>query len=168
MSDPEFTRYVQQYRKSVINAALCYVRNTSDAEDIAQEVFMKLYTYSGTFASEEHVRAWLLRCAVNLSKNLLQTHWFRFSEPLESAEEKMHYDVTAEDGVLRLLHRVSRKNRIALYMYYYEGYQTAEIAKMLRTSESAVSARLSRGRKQLRKLMSDERNENDDGLQRTV
>ena len=166
MTDNDLEHYVVLYRKSVISAALCYVHNTSDAEDIAQEVFMKLYTHDGGFDSDEHVKAWLLRCAINMSKNLLQTHWYRFSDPLEAADEKVHYDVTDDGGLLAVLHKVSRKNRVALYMYYYEGYSTAEIAKILNTNENAVSARLSRGRRQLKKLLSEERNDIHDELQR--
>ena len=166
MTDNELERYVRLYRKSVISAALCYVRNTSDAEDISQEVFMKLYTSDIGFESDEHVKAWLLRCAMNMSKNLLHTHWYRFSVPLEEAAEKVHYDVTESGGLLEILHKVSRKNRAALYMYYYEGYSAAETAKILKITESAVMARLSRGRRQLRALLSDERNDIHDELQR--
>ena len=168
MTDNELEKYVRLYRKNVISAALCYVKNTSDAEDISQEVFIKLYTYSGSFESDEHVKAWLLRCAINMSKNLLQTHWYRFSAPLEAADGKVHYDVTERRGFLEVLQKVSRKNRAALYMYYYEGYSTAEIAKILKTNENAVSARLSRGRRQIRKLLTDERNGTNDELQRFI
>lgn len=166
MNDAEFEQCVRLYRKSVIKAALCYVRNTSDAEDIAQEVFIKLYTYNGSFDSSEHIKAWLLRCAINLSKNLLQTHWYKLSRPLEEAGEKVHYDVTECDGLLNILHKLSRKNRIALYMYYYEGYSTSEIAGILQINENAVSARLSRGRRQLKKLLMRERNDVQNEIQR--
>ena len=68
MKDSELERYIDMYRKSVLGTALCYVRNPSDAEDILQEAFIKLYTYKGSFDSDEHVKAWLLRCTINLCK----------------------------------------------------------------------------------------------------
>ena len=166
MTNDELEKYVRLYRKNVISAALCYVRNTSDAEDIVQEAFMKLYTYDGSFESDEHVKAWLLRCAINMSKNLLHTYWYRNSAPLEAADEKVHYDVTESGGLLTILHKIGKKNRIALYMYYYEGYSVNEIAAILQINENAVSARLGRGRRQLKKLLSDERNDTHDELQR--
>ena len=162
MNDSELEKYVRLYRKSVINAALCYVRNTSDAEDIAQEVFIKLFTCGVSFENDEHIKAWLLRCAINMSKNLLHSHWYRFSAPLEAAEEKIHYDVTDDGELLSVLHKLGRKNRVALYMYYYEGYSAAEIAKILNINENTVSAR-SRGRRQLKRLLTDERNEDCNG-----
>lgn len=157
MTDSELTQYIQLYHRSVLNTALCYVRNTSDAEDITQEVFFRLYTHTGSFESGEHVKAWLLRCTINLSKSLLRSHWYRFSLPLEAAEGKAHFDTAESGGLLGLMAKITRKNRIALYMYYYEGYSTGEIARILGTNEDAVSARLHRGRQQLKKLLTDER-----------
>lgn len=166
MTDDELAHYIKLFHRNVLGAALCYVKNTSDAEDITQEVFLKLYTYNGRFESDEHIKAWLLRCAINMSKNLLRSHWYRFSQPLEAAGEKVHYDVGERDGLLRLMSKITKKNRIALYMYYYEGYSTSEIAKITGTNENAVAARLNRGRQQLRKLLTDERNGSDNELQR--
>lgn len=165
MTDSELTHYIGLYHRNVLNTALCYVKNTSDAEDITQEVFIKLYTYDGSFESDEHVKAWLIRCTVNLSKSLLRSHWYRFSLPLEAAGEKSHYDIEKHDGLLRLMSKITKKNRIALYMYYYEGYSTVEIARILGTNEDAVSARLNRGRQQLKKLITEERNKTDNELQ---
>lgn len=167
MTDSEFERYVGLYRKSVCTAALYYVKEPSDADDITQEVFFRLFTYDGEFECDEHVKAWLLRCAVNKSKDLLRSHWYRFSEPLESAEDKA-YSTTAENDehVLDILRKLGRNNRIVLYMYYYEDYSSPEIAKILGISERAVSSRLRRGRRQLKKLLEAERNDTDNGLQR--
>lgn len=166
MTDSELERYIKLYRANVIGAALCYVKNTSDAEDIAQDVFFRLYTYTGTFESDEHTKAWLLRCTINLSKSLLRSHWYRFSLPLEAAGEKAHFDIAESDGLLRVMSRITKRNRIALYMYYYEGYSTSEIAEITGTNVDTVSARLSRGRKQLKSLLIKERRISDDELQR--
>ena len=68
MTDNDFDRYVGMYRSSVTRAALCILRDAEEAEDIAQEVFLRLYTYEGSFAGDEHVKAWLLRCTVNRSR----------------------------------------------------------------------------------------------------
>jgi len=167
LQDDEFEYCVRKYRKAVFGAALCYVKNPGDADDIAQEVFMKLYTYTGSFDSEEHVRAWLMKCAVNLGKSLLRSYWHRNSAPLETAGEMPAPD-TSETGLPELLNKLSRKNRAAMYLHYYAGYSAGEIAQILGTSESAVMARLSRGRKQLRAMMTDERNESNDGLQKYI
>ncbi|MBQ9384108.1 MAG: RNA polymerase sigma factor [Ruminiclostridium sp.] len=163
-SDLEY--YVGLYRKTVFAAALCYVRNSSDAEDISQDVFLKLFTCGMTFESDEHVKAWLIRCTVNRCKSLLRSYWYRFSEPLEKAENETYYDSGQTDGMLKLLRRIRKNNRITLYMYYYEGYSLDEIARILGISANTVSSRLRRGRSQLKRLLLDERNDLGDELQR--
>ncbi len=162
MKDSELERYIRLYRKSVLGAALCYVRNSADAEDIMQEVFIRLYTHKGSFESDEHVKAWLLRCTVNLCKSLLRSYWYRFSEPLDAAPEETHYDTPPDSTVSEALAKLSPKTRAVLYMYYYEGYPAEEIAKITRSTANSVMLRLSRGRRQLRKILTDERNGNDD------
>ena len=149
----EYERCVKLYLKSVYTTALYYLKNKSDADDVTQNVFLKLYTHGKAFNDETHLKAWLLRCAINESKNLLRSHWYRYSKPLEEAEEIAAPDSPEDGYLLEILDKLNRNNRIALYMYYYEGYSTPEIAKILGISENAVSMRLRRGRKQLKSLI---------------
>lgn len=168
MTGSEFDRYVRQYRRNVFAAALCLVRNEYDADDITQEVFMRLYKYGEEFESDEHVKAWLIRCTVNRGKTLLGSRWHRFSQPLEAASELIHTDsYNDESPLLRLMGKLNRNNRITLHMYYYEGYTTEEIADILGISSGAVASRLSRGRQQLKALITDERND-ENGIQSSV
>jgi len=165
LNKSKFEYYVGLYRKTVFAAALCYVKNSSDADDVAQDVFFKLYTCGLTFDSDEHVKAWLIRCAVNRSKSLLRSNWYRHSEPLEKAEDMISFDSVQSDGMLKLLRKLRKNNRITLYMYYYEGYSLDEIAEILGISANTVSSRLRRGRMQLKKLLLDEGNGLDNELQ---
>ncbi|MBQ9384074.1 MAG: RNA polymerase sigma factor [Ruminiclostridium sp.] len=160
MNGKELGYYLEKYRNSVFAAALFYLKNPHDADDVLQDVFFRLYTYDGSFESEEHVKAWLIRCAINRSKNLLHSPWYRLSAPLEAAVDKIQSDNAGagDDDVFRLLKKLGRRNRVALYLYYYEDYSTEEIAKMLGISTVAVTSRLKRGRKQLGKLIEAERN----------
>ena len=162
MKDSELERYIDLYRKSVLGTALCYVRNASDAEDIMQEAFIKLYTYKGSFDSDEHVKAWLLRCTINLCKSLLRSYWYRFSEPLEAAQTRIYCDKPNDSAVTDALKKIGCKNRIVLYMYYYEGYSADEIARITHSTVNSVMLRLSRGRRQLREVLIDERNDHDE------
>ena len=154
MIESEFERCVALYLNSVYTMALYYLKNSSDAEDVAQDVFLKLYTYPGRFNDDGHIKAWLLRCAINESKNLLHSHWYRFSQSLEAAGDKTGSCLTEEDDtVLRIMKKLGRNNRIVLYMYYYEGYSCAEIGEIIGIGEKAAAARLRRGRQQLKKLI---------------
>ena len=166
MTGKELEQYVIKYRKAVWSAALCYMKNSADADDVVQDVFLKLFTYDGTFDSEEHIKAWLIRCAINRSKNLLRSHWYKFSAPLEAAMDKPYIDDNRHSGneMPAMFMKLSPKNRVVFYLHYYEGYSIAETARILNISESAVGVRLMRGRKQLEKALNNERSENN-GLQ---
>ena len=158
MNAKDVEYYLTLYRNNVLTAALCYVKKQSDAEDIMQDVFFSLYTYSGSFNEDEHVKAWLIKCTVNRCKDLLRSHWHRFSLPLEAAREQTHYDSYGDD-MFELIHKLGKNNRIVMYMHYYEGYSVEETAAILGISANAVSSRLKRGRQQLKKLIENERNE---------
>ncbi len=160
MTPSELEKYMLMYYRSVYRTALINLKNPSDADDVAQEVFLGLYTYSGSFNSDEHVRAWLLRCAINRSRNILRSYWHRNSLPLTEAEEKVHYDDKDSSAAPDIpLMKLPEKYRTALYLHYYEGYSAEQIAKITGSSRSAVLSRLMRGRKQLAKFITDERNE---------
>lgn len=168
MTEGEFEHYVRLYRRNVFAAALCLVRNEYDADDVTQEVFFRFYRYNGSFNDDEHIKAWLIRCAINCGKTMLGSRWRKLSLPLEAAEELSHTDSYSDDSpLLQVMGKLSKNNRIALHMYYYEGYMAEEIAQILGISVNAVNSRLSRGRQQLKKLIADERNDNN-GLQSSV
>ena len=154
LTDCEFEHYVDLNLTKVYTTALCYLKNRQDAEDVTQNVFLKLYTYSGDFIDDEHIRAWLLRCAINECKDILRSHWYRFSQPLEAADDIEYTGQKEENGrLLRIMQKLNKNNRLVLYLYYYEEYSCSEISKIIGISEDAVSARLIRGRKQLKKLI---------------
>ena len=89
----------------------------------------------------------------------LRSHRYRFSVPLEAAKDIVAADNTDhDDEMLGIMKKLNRNNRIALYMYYYEGYTIGEIGQILGISSDTVSSRLHRGRQQLKKLLSEERN----------
>ncbi len=163
MTDSEFEHYVELDLTKVYTTAMCYLKNRYDAEDVTQNVFLKLYTHTGSFNGEEHITAWLLRCTINECKNLLHSRWYRFSAPLEAVGEIYHDGQSDEkNGLLHVLRKLGKNNRIVLYLYYYEEYSCSEISEIVGISEDAVSARLRRGRKQLKKLIENEKGLNYD------
>jgi len=160
MTEQELEYYVRLYKQNVCATAMCIVKNISDADDVTQDVFLRLYTYDGSFESDEHVKAWLLRCTVNRSLDTVRSHWYRFSQPLSAAENASYTDRT--DDTLPLVMKLGRKYRFAMYLHYYEGYSVGEIAKMSGLTESAIKSRLQRGREQLKKMLGNERIDDND------
>ena len=126
-------RLVQTYSDLILRLAYTYLKSTHDAEDICQNIFLKLLTGGQTFDSPAHEKAWIIRATANACK-----------DSLRAAPAAPDSDVL--DAVMAL----PRKYREAVYLHYYEGYSVREIASLLGQSESAVSAHLSRGRKSLR------------------
>lgn len=155
MTDNDFDRYVGLYRSSVTRASLCILRDADEAEDIAQDVFLRLYTYTGCFDGDEHVRAWLLRCAANMSIDALRSYRRKNTVSLSEIGEKAAPD-SGDDAVMPAVMTLPPKLRIAVYLHYYEGYSVAKTAAILKISQSAVKWRLKSGREKLKVLIKGE------------
>ena len=155
MTDNDFDRLVTLYRADVERAALCMLRDRGEAEDIAQEVFLKLYTYTGRFTSDEHIKAWLLRCATNMSIDLLRQNQKRKNISLSEIKEPTAPADTG-NNVIPAIMTLPPKLRIAIYLRYYEGYSLQETARILKISTSAVKWRIKQGREKLRSLIKGE------------
>ena len=124
----DLEQYLGKYRKNVFAMALFYLKSPKDDDDGVQDVFLKLYSYTGSFQSEERIKAWLMRCTVNRCKDILHLAWYRFSTPLDAANDKVHIDRTVEKGnAYTTLKKLGKNNRVVLYLFYYEGYSTEEI-----------------------------------------
>ena len=141
---------VANYSKSIARAAFTYLKNTADAEDITQEVFLALLEKQPHFESEEHLKAWLLRVAINKSKNALKSGWFTRTQPLFEALPALS---PQENEVLSCVISLDEKYRIPIHLFYYEGYSIEEIGKILRLNPATVGTRLARGRALLKKMI---------------
>ena len=157
MTGEELERYVRLYYSSVYSAALCRCKNRDDAYDIAQDVFLKLFVHEGSFTEDEHVKAWLLRCTLNRSNDLLRSYRHRAAEPNRTpAHDPREQFARTESSLIPALMKLGKKNRTVLYLHYYEGYSAEEIGDMLGVSVAAVRGRLLRGKNKLRKLLESE------------
>ena len=131
----------------VFRLAISRVKSKEEAEDIFQEVFIKIYEKMPEFVSKEHEKYWIIRVTINLSKNILKSSWHRKVLPLDSEikfEDKEERDVYFE--VLRL----PLKYRTILQLYYYESFKIDEIAEILKISPNTAKTRLRRAREKLK------------------
>ena len=145
--------YVEKYKNAVFRAAYSYTRNYADSEDITQETFLKLLKSEKHFDSEENVKAWLLRVAINLSKDYLKSSWLiKRTELEENIALKKEKELSLDEAMAKLTPII----RTAVYLHYYMGYSVKETAKLLGISESNVKIRLKRGRDALREFLADE------------
>jgi RNA polymerase sigma-70 factor (ECF subfamily) len=142
-----FRQRVQRFGDTVFRVAFNRLRNYSDAEDIAQEVFLALYKCGKDFESDEHLKSWLIRTTINKCVDLKRSFWFLRTEPIS---ESMAYTLDEMDkSILSEIQKLSPVYRDVIYLYYYEGYQIGEIASITGVSVNTASSRLKRARKKL-------------------
>ncbi len=150
MEKHEYNRIVRIHIDDVYRMALSCCRNRSDAEDAVQNTFLKLFTTDTAFVDEEHIHRWLIRVTINECKNNLKSSWRRNVTYLDELEHEPEIENADEYELLTEIGRLPVKYSSVLHLYYYEGYRCAEIATLLKISESNVQTRLMRARKMLK------------------
>lgn len=156
MESCRLTELIDKYSRMIFRAAFSYTGNYADAEDILQDVFIKLYSCEKVFESEEHIKAWLLRVTINHCKSTLKSRRKVSYEPIEAAEHLPHLEKNEENSLLPIVMKLKPKLRSALYLHYYEDYPIKALSRILGISESAVTTRLMRARRKLKELLEEE------------
>ena len=154
MGSLDRTAAVERWGDMVWRLALVRTANVSDAEDVFQEVFLRYFRHEDRFDSDEHRKAWLIRCTVNRAKSLHASPWRRRTVPLETAAQIGVEDEYRE--VYSAVLSLPAKYRAVIHLFYFEGLTTAEIAGHLGIAEGTVRSQLSRGRALLREALKEE------------
>ena len=153
MMDPQRAEYLAEtYADAILRLSYTYLKNTCDAQDICQTVFVKLLTEPRTFDTPEHEKAYILRMAANACKDLLKSPWRKRTCGLEACGEVAAPEQT-DGSVLSAVNTLPPHYRSVIYLYYYEGYPAAEIGEILGISAATVHTRLARGREKLKRLL---------------
>ena len=154
-SEQEVNSAIEQYSHMVLRLCMVSLKNTADAEDVFQTVFLKYALSNQPFESADHEKAWLIRVTVNCCRDLLKNFFRRHTVSLEEVSEYADRTDTESSAVLEAVRSLPKKYRQVVYLHYYEGYATAEIAKLLKISRSAVTTRLQRARDFLKPLLEE-------------
>lgn len=155
MDEVTAKRLVDTYADLILRVSCQYLKQTCDAEDICQSVFLKYITHDMQFDSVEHEKAWIIRTTINACKDHVKSSFFRRTVALDDAEQIAALAVP-DSWLLDMMKDLPEKYRISLYLYYYEEYSAREIGQIMDVSEHAVTQYLSRGRRKLRNLIIDE------------
>ena len=145
-------RLADTYADAILRLSYTYLKNTADAQDICQTVFVKLLAEPRQFESAEHERAYVLRMASNACKDLLKSPWRKRTCGLDTVLE-VPAPEAADGGVLAAVNELPANYRTVIYLFYYEGYQAAEIGKILGVPTGTVHTRLARGRAKLKNIL---------------
>lgn len=146
-------RLLDLYGNSVLRLAYSYLHNMADAEEILQESLIQFLKTAPRLESERHEKAWLLQVAGNLSKNRIVYNRIRRTDELDetlAAEEREDLSFVWE-----AVKGLPVRDREVIHLFYYEGFSTGEIARILGQKETTVRSRLMRGREKLRQVLKE-------------
>lgn len=159
-----FEQVMEFYMPMVYRIAFSRLGSAHDAEDITQDVFLKYYRADLTYNDEEHRKAWLIRCAINCTKTLVTSAWFRHrasDEGLENmAEDALSSDsnldaIERRNSVLQAVMQLPEKYRTVIHLFYYEDMSVAQISAATGIRETTVKSQLSRARDMLKPLLKE-------------
>ena len=142
----------ETYADAILRLSYTYLKNTHDAQDVCQTVFVKLLAEPREFDTADHERAYILRMAANACKDLLKSPWRKRTCGLDACGE-IPAPEAADGSLPAAVNDLPAHYRAVIYLYYYEGYQTAEIGQILNVPTATVHTRLARGRAKLRELL---------------
>lgn len=148
-------RWMREYGDGILRQCFLFLGDREQAEDAAQETFVRAWRGYGDFQGEASERTWLTAIAANVCRNILRSPWNRRRVDLAFLEDR---PVTAEepdDTVLRAVLSLPAKYRQVVVLYYYRECSTGEIADMLELPQGTVSVRLKRARERLKPVLKE-------------
>lgn len=152
LSREELADFYRRYVGMVYQICLMLLKHVPDAEDATQTVFQKVMERNKPFQDREHEKAWLIVTARNQCRNQLR-HWWRTRRAGEEALQTMTWEQPEDEEVWESILTLPEKERTVLYLYYYQGYSTLEIADILGKNPSTVRTWLVRARWKLKDIL---------------
>lgn len=141
---------MDSFGDAVYRLALCRLNCRADAEDVYQDVFLRLLRDNTAFQDGEHLKAWLLRTTLRRCTDLRRSAWFRRTAPMEAAPDAAAPESVTGSELWQLVMALPEDLRVAVHLFYVEGYSTNEIASMAGCRPATIRTRLHRARKQLK------------------
>ena len=154
MTDSEkryFSDMYEKHAKSVYGVCLMYLKNKDDAEEAVSEAFIRLMETRPSLEDDVHAKSYLMKAAVNVCKNSLKSSWRR--HVVHDEDVLIYMTTPEEESIMTEVLALPTKYRVIIYLHYYVGYTTKEIADITGLTQSAVLSRLSRGRGKLKDIL---------------
>ena len=148
---------LDKYGDMVLRIAYTYLKNRADAEDIVQDVFLRIIDKKPSFNDENHEKSWLIRATINMCKNKVNMFWNKNKCSIDDVQEFAVSDqYNTDTSVFQAVMALGEKYRVVVYMYYYEGYSTPEIANVIGKSETTIRSLLHRARNKLKDMLKED------------
>lgn len=159
MDEEQFSALYEKYANDVLRFSFFYLGDRQRAEDVTQDVFVRLLTHAPDLAPGKE-KAWLLKVAMNRCRDIWRAAWVKRVVLGSPAMELTPAPGNMEDSLerqelLAAVRKLPADFRDAVLLHYYQGYAINEIAEMLNVPEGTISSRLSRGRKKLQEILKE-------------
>ena len=147
----EFERLVIENQLSMYRFAMSILKNSNDAEDAVSETFLTAYEHLSSLNKNDSFKAWMMTILVNVSKKML-----RKKKRVVLYDDLGLFEKSTDEGSCEMWEAVltlNAKYAKVVILYYYEGFSTREIARILHIPEGTVKSRLSRARRKLHQII---------------
>ena len=151
----------ERYADRVFAAAFSVCRNQTDADDVVQDTFMKYHSGKHNYTDENHIRAWLIKAALNRARDLQMSFWRRSRVSWEEYMTELPFEEPGDERLFAAVMELPGRYRTVIHLFYYEDLRVREIAEILEKREGTVKSLLSRGRALLKKKLMEEWNDDE-------
>ena len=155
-ADDFITQAVDGYSDTVYRIAFNITKNSHDAYDVVQEVFLRLIKNRKKIKDSGHLKAWLIRVTVNCARTSAKRASKNAALSLDEISEIIPANEEKSETLLAYVFALPEKYRTVLYLFYYEDMKISDISNALGISESAVKLRLRRGGEKLKAILERE------------
>ena len=152
-SEQEVNYAIEQYSDMILRLCMVYLKNSTDTEDILQNVFLKYALRDQQFESAEHEKAWLIRVTVNACKDWVKSFFYSRTISLEELRDYTPEATGEQYTVMEAVWSLPRQYRDVIYLHYYEGYTAPEIAGILKRNPNTVYTHLHKGKELLKEAL---------------
>lgn len=156
MDNNNYINAVKRNNKRIYLIAFSYLKNQHDAEDVLQDVFLKLWKTNKIFDSDEHIDKWLTINCISRCKDYFRFPFFNKTASLEEVKEMYSFDSSKKIDVFNSIMSLPQKERLVIHLFYYEDMSVNDIADVLKTNPSTVKTRLRRARIRLKEDLGDD------------
>ena len=151
----DYERIVRKHLDTIYRIAVSYTKTPADADDIVQQTFVKLLSKKELFVDEEHEKRWLIRVCINECNSFFSSFWRKNVDSMDTLTTEPQFTTQENTDLYDAIKSLPSKCSMVVYLFYYEGYSTKEIGKLLHIKEATVRTRLVRARKLLKEQLKE-------------
>ncbi len=151
----------QKYGDRIFSAAFSICQNQADADDVTQDTLIRYYSLNKDYENDLHLKAWLIRVAINRAKDITSSFWRKNKVNWEDYMDGLTFEEPEDSRLFEAVMRLPEKYRTVIHLFYYEDYAIEEIASILRRPTGTVKSQLTRGRKLLKNMLQEEWNDDE-------